>query len=181
VIADGVRRLIGFLGPFLVAVALLAALEGALRLGGFEVKITSGADPKANLIPLFHPATAPDGTAVLERGDAPVRFRRDKPANGLRVFVVGESSVFGFPFGPELAFTRFLGDRLTAAFPDRTVEIVNAGVPAIGSWHVRRVVEEEVVGYHPDVVVIYSGHNDWVLPPPATASSLRRTFARMRL
>jgi lysophospholipase L1-like esterase len=180
-VPGGVHRLRDVLGPVLMAAVLLAAVEAALRLGGFEVKITSGTDPKANLIPLFHPATAPDGTPVFERGDAPVRFRRDKPANGLRVFVVGESSVFGFPFGPEFAFSRFLGDRLAAGLPDRTVEVVNAGVPAIGSWHVRRVVEEEIVGYHPDVVVIYTGHNDWVLPPPAPMSALRRALTRLRL
>src|SRR5262245_48653390 len=164
-----------------VAAALIAALEGGLRLAGFEVKIAAGDDPKTNLIPLFHPATAPDGTPVLQRSDAAVSFRRDKPANGLRVFVVGESSVFGFPFGPELAFSRFLGDRLAAAFPDRTVEVVNAGVPAVGSWHVRRLVEQEIVGYRPDVVVIYTGHNDWVHPPPRTVSCVRRALSRLRL
>ena len=45
---------------------------------------------------------------MLKRPDASVAFLRDKPANGLRVFFLGESSVFGFPFGPELAFARFL-------------------------------------------------------------------------
>jgi lysophospholipase L1-like esterase len=175
------RRLVGIFGPILVAAGLVVALEAGLRVAGFEVKITSGADPRANLVPLFRPGTGPDGTPVWHRTDATVAFRREKPANGLRVFVVGESSVFGFPFGANLAFSRFLGDRLAAAFPDRAVEVVNCGVPAIASWHVRRLVEEELVHYAPDVVVIYTGHNDWIVPAPTAASPVTEFLARSRL
>jgi lysophospholipase L1-like esterase len=174
-------RLSGVLGPVAVAAALAAAFEGGLRLAGFEAKIASGPDPRANLLPLFRPAAAPDGTPILQRGDAPVVLRRDKPADGLRVFVLGESSVFGFPFGPDLAFARFLGDRLTAAFPGRTVEVANGGVPAVASWHVRRILEQEVVHYAPDVVIVYMGHNDWCVPAPAAAPTLPQALARSRL
>lgn len=168
-------------GPVLVGLLLLAGAEGVLRLLGFRAAVSSGGDPKANLLPLFTPVTAADGTPMLRRGTEPVAFRRDKPANGFRVFVVGESSVWGYPYGPALAFSRHLEDLLAAAWPERVVEVVNAGVPAIGSWHVRRIVEDEVVRYAPDVVVIYTGHNDWILPAPDAVSPFATALARLRL
>jgi len=172
---------VGILGPILVAAGLLVALEAGLRLAGFEVKITTGGDPRPNLIPLFRPGTAADGTPVLRRSDATVAFRREKPANGLRVFVVGESSVFGYPFGTDLAFSRFLGDRLVAAFPDHAIEVVNAGVPAIASWHVRRLVGAELVHSHPAVLLTSPGHTAWIVPPPAEGPSFAALRARSRL
>ncbi len=174
-------RLVSVLGPVLMAVALLLAIEGGLRLAGFEAKISAGGDPKANLIPLFHPATRADGVRVWQRTDAPTAFLRDKPPNALRIFVLGESPVFGWPFGPDFAFPRFLHDRLAAAFPDRVVEVVNAGLNGVGSWHVRRLVEEEIVGYAPDVVVIYTGHGDWLVPPPVEVPPLLRRLTTLRL
>lgn len=116
----------------------------------------------------------------MKRPDADVAFRRDKPADGLRVFVIGESSVFGFPFGPEFAFPRFVQGHLAAAMPGRTVEVVNAGVPAIGSWHARRIAEE-VAGYRPDAIVVYMGHNDWALPGPGVDGNtwLARSLKRL--
>jgi hypothetical protein len=53
-------------------------------------------------------------------------------------------------------------------------------VPAIASWHALRVVEE-VVRYQPDVVVIYTGHNDWIVPGPEAVSGGTRWLARLRL
>jgi lysophospholipase L1-like esterase len=173
-------RWLAVVGSLLVTFAVVAAIESGLRLAGFEVKITRGADPRANLLPLLRPAVGPDGTPVLERPDAPVSLRRDKPAGGLRVFVLGESSVFGYPYGPEFAFPRHLGDRLRAAFPGRTVEVVNCGVPAVGSWHVRRIAEE-VIRYEPDVLIVYTGHNDWILPAPTAGPGLPQALTRLRL
>lgn len=171
----------GVLGPLLVTVALLGAVEAVLRLVGFEVKIALGGTPHANLVPLFQPATGSDGTPLWQRKDAPVAFRREKLSNGLRVFVLGESSVLGWPFGPDFAFPRFLGDHLATAFPDRVVEVVNCGVNAVGSWNVRRILEEEVVRYAPDVVIVYTGHNDWWHPRPVEVPRLVRRLAGLRL
>lgn len=175
------RRLGAATGPLIVAVVLLAGAEGALRLAGFETRIAAGSAAQANLIPLFRPATGADGTALWQRPDVPVAFRRVKPPNGLRVFVLGESSVLGWPFGPEFAFSRFLGDRLAAAFPDRVVEVVNCGVNAIGSADVRRIVEEEVVRYAPDVLIIYTGHNDWWVPRRRELTPVMRHLVDLRL
>ncbi len=176
------RTLVRVLGPALVALLVLGGAEAALRAGGFEVKFTAGADPRPNMLPLFKPATRADGVAVWRRGDAPaVEFLQDKPADGLRVFVIGESSVWGFPWGPAYSLTRFLQEQLAAALPGRTVEVVNCGIMGIASWHTRRIVAEEVVRFAPDVVIIYTGHNDWNVAGPEHASAALQALAPLRL
>jgi lysophospholipase L1-like esterase len=172
---------LGAVGPVLVALGLLAGIEGALRVAGFELKFSSGQDPRPNMLPLFKPATTKGG-AVMRRNDATdVEFLREKPRNGFRVFVVGESSVFGFPWGPSYSLTQFLQQALAATMPERVVEVVNCGIMGIASWHARRIVEEEVVRYAPDVVIIYTGHNDWGVAGPEVASRVVRILSPLRV
>jgi len=173
-------RLVHIAGPLLVTLVLLLAAEAALRVAGFQRDTSAAGDPLAHTLPLFRPVTGPDGQVRLQRHDAPVGFLRDKPANGFRVFVVGESSAFGFPFGPEFAFTRFLQERLAAAMPGRTVEVVNAAIPGIGSWHVRRVVDE-IAAYRPDVLLVYMGHNELTRSEPDGPGPFGRLAAQSRL
>ena len=87
-------------------------------------------------------------------------FLAEKPANGLRVFVVGESSAAGYPYPPAYAFGAWLERRLQADLPDLSVEVVNAAVAGYSSRRAL-VALREVAGYQPDVVIVYSGHNEW--------------------
>jgi len=174
------RSLLKMIGAVLLSVVLVAAVEGALRLGGFEARIAGGGDPVLNPLPLFRAATGPDGTARMERHDAAfAAFRSDKPANGFRVFVIGDSSAYGYPFGPEFAFSRFLQERLAAAMPDRTVEVVNAAMNGVASWHARAVLEE-IARYRPDVIIVQVGHGDWITPEPAAVNPMLRAAAQLR-
>jgi lysophospholipase L1-like esterase len=168
------------IGPILLSVVALVAVEAGLRLAGFEAAISGGGAPRLNLLPLFRPATRSDGTAILQRRDAPVSFEERKAPNGMRVFVLGESSVIGFPFGTEFAFPAFLQQRLQQAFPDRRVEVVNCGVPGIASWQVRQIADE-IAAYQPDVVIVYTGHNDWIIPGPEAVDPLSRHLSGLRL
>jgi tetratricopeptide (TPR) repeat protein len=88
-------------------------------------------------------------------------FLREKPENGYRVFTLGGSSAYGFPWGAEQAFTRLLGEALQTTYPDRKVEAVNAAAMSYAS-HRLRVLLHELVDYEPDLVVVYSGHNEFV-------------------
>lgn len=173
------RRLLRVAAVLGISVGLLAAFEGVLRLVKFGPPAASGSNALGDPTPLFHPVTGADGAAMLQRSDAPVAFRQEKPANGLRIFVIGESSAFGYPFGPEFAFSAFLQQRLAAAMPDRTVEVVNAAVPGIGSWQALRVVEE-ISQYRPDVLIVYLGHNEFNRAGPPEVSRWRRIMAGLR-
>lgn len=149
--------------PILTALALVALIEAALRVVGWTAAVPADGDPWLNLTPFFAPATRTDGVAVMRRRDGEIEFLASKPADGFRVFVLGESSAHGFPYTPGFSFTGFLEARLALALPHRTVEVVNCGVDGIGSWHMRRIADE-LVAYAPDVVLVYAGHNEYVTP-----------------
>ena len=88
-------------------------------------------------------------------------FAAIKPPDGLRIFTVGGSSAFGFPWGAQTSFSGVLQDVLTHAFPDRNIEVVNAAGVSY-AMHRLNLVVRELVEYEPDVLIVYSGHNEFV-------------------
>jgi tetratricopeptide (TPR) repeat protein len=88
-------------------------------------------------------------------------FRSRKPPNGFRVFVLGGSSAYGFPWGAPVAFPRFLQDALQASWPGKEIEVVNASGMSYGS-HRLRILASEVLHYQPDLLIVYEGHNEFV-------------------
>ncbi len=88
-------------------------------------------------------------------------FLADKPDQGLRVFCLGGSSVYGFPWGATAAFPAILEESLSKAFPNRFVEVVNAGGMSYAMHRVSLLVDE-ILEYQPDALVIYSGHNEFI-------------------
>ena len=87
-------------------------------------------------------------------------FAREKPANGFRVFVLGESATAGFPYPHNGTFSRILRDALHDVLPADSVEVVNLGIPATNSYQMLDLVDE-VIAEHPDAVLIYAGHNEY--------------------
>ena len=87
-------------------------------------------------------------------------FLTEKPEDGLRVFLMGSSSVRGYPLGRGYAFGTILEKMLNRAAPDRVVEVINPTDDAMSSTMVRRLFDESV-DYEPDVMVFYLGHNEF--------------------
>lgn len=90
-------------------------------------------------------------------------FRVARPVDGLRLFTLGGSSSYGFPWDGRVAFPALLGDVLQAAHPDRPVESVNASGISY-AMHRLNLVADELLEYEPDLFVVYSGHNEFVEP-----------------
>lgn len=99
--------------------------------------------------------------AAASRSFNAQRFRIAKPPSALRLFVLGGSSAWGFPWGADVAFPRVLGDALQASWPDRTVEAINAAAMSYGSQRMR-VLAHEIADHRPDVVIVFEGHNEFV-------------------
>jgi lysophospholipase L1-like esterase len=64
------------------------------------------------------------------------------------------------PYGARYAFAAWLAERLAAELPDAPVEVVNAAVSGYGSRRVLGAVRE-IVTHAPDLVIVYSGHNEF--------------------
>jgi hypothetical protein len=74
--------------------------------------------------------------------------------------ILGESSAAGFPFEPNGGFSRFLDQRLSILYPKKKFEIVNLGIAAINSYAIMDILED-VIDQKPDLVLIYTGHNEY--------------------
>lgn len=150
----------------LLAVAPFAAVELLLRACNYPpVSASAQADPFVDLgrlHPLFVPAENGQLTIPEERLDLfrPVSFTRQKPPGTLRVFALGGSTTQGEPFSTETAFPCWMNLCLTQA-TGREIEVINCGGLSYASYRVK-VILEEVLAYDPDLIVIYTGHNEYL-------------------
>ena len=91
---------------------------------------------------------------------APHRFVDPPPDSALRVVVVGASTVQGYPHPARLAAPAFLETLLAGAL-GRRVRVLNLGITSLASFAVARVVEDALGSLEPDLVVVYTGHNEF--------------------
>jgi lysophospholipase L1-like esterase len=147
--------------------ALLAGAELGLRLAGF------GQDRE----PLFMPSPQQAGylqanpRVVTRFFTDPARapnvsiettyFLASKPPGSFRVFVQGESSAAGFPYGLSAALAGVLDRRLEQAFPDREVEVISTAMAAVNSYALEDFADE-IIAQQPDAVLVYVGHNEFL-------------------
>jgi len=151
------------LALFGVALALLvvAATEALLRAAGVgeeEPLWTVATDDGPRVVRA--PSDGARATAVaLARAADRLSCAPQKPAGSVRVVVVGESTVAGFPFQGKLSFARLVERALReAGLPQ--VEVVNFGRAADSSDDVRATAIA-ALRLDPDVLVVSSGHNDF--------------------
>lgn len=115
------------------------------------------------------------GKSVAEN-TAPEFFRMPKPADTYRIFCLGGSTTFGYPYGVLGSFSRFLQDRLQAVFPEKKIEVVNFGITATNSFTVLDMARD-AVAYSPDLIIVYDGHNEFY---GALGIASRESAGRMR-
>ncbi len=87
-------------------------------------------------------------------------FLKDKPENSFRIFVLGSSTIYGFPYEKNLMATRILHKRLQDAYPDKTIEMVNTSITAINTVTLKDF-SRQIMEYEPDALLIYAGHNEF--------------------
>jgi tetratricopeptide (TPR) repeat protein len=87
-------------------------------------------------------------------------FLKKKTDDVFRIFVMGSSTVAGFPYENNLMFSRILHERLMEAYPHRNIEVVNTAITAINS-HTLRDFMPQVLNEKPDAILFYAGHNEF--------------------
>jgi len=142
----------------IVPLALLAATEWGLRLAG-----------------MGHPTTFfvkhHDGTGYSPNAQFGWRYRcremawpflmsSPKPANTLRLFVLGESAAYGTP-DPTFSVSRQLEVMLRAQYPQARLEVFNTAMMGINS-HVIRDIARECARHGADLLVVYMGNNELI-------------------
>ncbi|MDE1975866.1 MAG: SGNH/GDSL hydrolase family protein [Elusimicrobia bacterium] len=120
--------------------------------------------------PLYHVETVggtlwavPNPWTVVTSSDYPKSFPVAKPAGTLRIFCIGQSTTEGAPFQPEAGYPKWLSEILADVVPGEKIEVIDAGVSGSDSFRDLPIVQE-VMGYHPDLLVLYEGNNEGIQP-----------------
>jgi tetratricopeptide (TPR) repeat protein len=119
----------------------------------------------------LRPYFAPGTPAVPEFKTS--LFRRRKAVGALRIFCLGESSMFGTPYDMNANIPGIVRKQLRRLIPGREVEVVNWGASAINS-NVVRDLAPAMVRFQPDAVFVYLGHNELYGPDGVGASWLEK-------
>jgi lysophospholipase L1-like esterase len=113
-----------------------------------------------------------------------LRFSKTKPAGTVRIFVLGASTLIGFPNPVHTAFPHWLQKMLADAYPQRRFEVLNCGITAINSFSLVDFAQE-IVNYDPDLIIFYAGHNEFMGPYGVTTPFLRfgndRSWIRLHM
>jgi lysophospholipase L1-like esterase len=160
------RRRIAFA---LTAVVLFFALtEGAVRLGGLatlpqETVFSDVYDPDYRLLP-----GAPNPFAKLEEHFNGSGFRGPdltvpKPPGTVSIICTGDSTTQGAMVELEETYAAGLARLLTARGVN--VEVLNAGIAGTTLWQQSRLIEQRLLAYRPDLIVMYTspGFNERLL------------------
>jgi tetratricopeptide (TPR) repeat protein len=147
---------------------MLAGLEGGLRLAGLgdsHALHTSRLKYQQVFLPIMTPSVKGDGAPIYHTTDPRLGSQsilRSKPENGLRIFTFGGSATMGLGFSRNATFSRHLERMLRIAHPERVVEMVNLGIVAFASRQVRLLVEHVAETFSPDLLIVYSGNNEFL-------------------
>ncbi len=105
----------------------------------------------------------------------PASFPAKKTTGTYRVFALGGSTTQGEPYSTETAFPEWLKLNLQAQSPAINYEVINCGGLSYASYRVLAVLRE-VLEYDPDLIVIYTGQNEFL--ERRTYASWENTSAR---
>jgi lysophospholipase L1-like esterase len=159
-------RGIGFRAvSILIGLSPLVVCEGVLRLAGLG-DVSMAEDPYigfADVQPLFVHNPAIDRFEIprsreLFQSDSFPAIKGDRES---RIFCLGGSTVQGRPYGIETAFSSWLKLGLDAVCPDRDWEVINCGGISYASYRLVPIMQE-VLQYEPDLLILYSGHNEFL-------------------
>ena len=104
---------------------------------------------------------------------------RERPAGGLRLMTLGDSTVYGVLVGDHEVFSAVAAQHLEARL-GRPVDAVNGGVPGYSTVQALRMYEGRLRGYRPDVLLIATQWSDAQLAPAPDALRFRPAAAGPR-
>jgi hypothetical protein len=184
--------LAAFIG--LLVVLPLAALEAGVRLLGWQ----TADDPYLDFgrVQSFFEDVEIEGDALKKvkaralYREREVVFSASKDPGVFRIFCVGGSASAGWPHPGEETYSAYLEAALAASYPGRTIEVHNVSAQAYAAYRVRLILEE-IAAFDPDLVIIYSGNNEFLEPRRyqtgphwsdgfAAAASYSRAYALVR-
>jgi tetratricopeptide (TPR) repeat protein len=145
-----------------VPVLLLVTLEAGLRLAGWGYP-TAFCLRRGNVYidnPRYLCQFYSRRTQRTNLRPTPFQVAVQKPADAVRIVVLGESAAAGAP-EPAYSFSRILERMLWAECPGRHIEVINAAMRGVNS-HIVLPTAKECLHLQPDLFVVYMGNNEAV-------------------
>ena len=105
----------------------------------------------------------------------PSLLRKQKTKNTVRIICVGESSMFGVPYQMTATIPGMVRRQLQHLYPEKEIEVINLGASAINT-NVILHLTKEFLRLQPDLVLIYTGHNEFYGPDGIGASWIEKQF-----
>ncbi len=167
--------------PTLLILAAVVALEVILRYtmpsfdNPFVSEVTIAGEEWYKVNRRYLSKYFPEERTAIIPEMRPVLFRKNKGPNVVRVFCLGESSMFGTPYEMTANIPAVVRKQLRHLYPEKDIEVINLGASAINS-NVVLAIAERLPQYDPDLILIYLGHNEFYGPDGVGASFLQRTF-----
>jgi tetratricopeptide (TPR) repeat protein len=181
----------------LLGLFLLVVFELVLRLFGLGTLAVSE-DPFVGFSghhPVFETYRAEDGSLQARTVREKLKWFNEqqfpvcKDSGTFRIFTLGGSTAYGRPYGMRTSFSGWLEEVLKeAAEPARHFEVINAAGISYASYRVVLVLKE-ILAYQPDLVIIYTGHNEflesrtyqYLLAQPSAWLRIRESLYRLRI
>ena len=163
----GRKLLFGALALVLGVVIGLVIAEATLRIMGYSSPQFYETDEVLGykLIPGLSGWYTKEGRSYVtinSDGFHDVEHALPKPADTVRIAVVGDSYVEAFQVGRDAAFTNFITSeaRDCGAFDGKNVEVLRFGVSGYGTAQERLLLREKVLRYSPDIVMLVMTTNN---------------------
>ncbi|GAB1453734.1 hypothetical protein MASR2M47_37900 [Draconibacterium sp.] len=148
----------------LIPLIILLAIEGLLRLTGYGDNLDLFIKNPVQGYEKYMAVNPQVGKKYFQKFEytSPPNdiFLAEKPESTFRIFVMGSSTVFGFPYERNLMFSRILHNQLEDAYPNKKIEVVNTAITAINSFTLLDFTDQ-ILKYKPDAILIYAGHNEF--------------------
>jgi lysophospholipase L1-like esterase len=145
----------------LIGFAIVALIEISLRVFGYGESIPVFVPDKVNAkFSTLNPRIAKRYFYDNEVNPPLEFFKTAKPENEFRIFVVGASTVVGFPYGHSITFPKMLEHLLQKRYPNTRIKVINTGLTATNTFAILDMAGE-IIDQSPDAVLIYTGHNEY--------------------
>jgi tetratricopeptide (TPR) repeat protein len=158
------RRILFRVFSLILSLSLLIVVELGLRLFSYGGSMKLFVDHRVENFEDYYLVNPFVGLKYFSRFKATEAtndiFLKDKPENSYRIFVVGSSTIYGFPYERNLMASRILHKRLKDAYPQKNIEVVNTSITAINTVTLKDFARQ-LVKYEPDALLIYAGHNEF--------------------
>jgi len=165
------------LAVVLAVVLGAVAAEAALRIGA-----TAGSDavkPAQENWEVFYEAWPPRRPPFNAHGWLGPEIEVGKPPGTFRIVALGGSTTILSNFvEPRDTFTERLARSLKAARPRRRIEVVNAACQSHTSAHSLNKYATLIRDFHPDLVLVMHGVNDWQEGAQCNRWDRRQMFQR---